>query len=68
MPTVAGRVITARGFVLGVPVQLAEARSNSLIVAFTTCVVTVIRRSVPAVAFTAVVAAVEMTVALEAGN
>ena len=63
-----GNVNTALAFVLGVPVQEADARSNSLIVALATSVVTVILRSVPAVAFTAVVVAVAMTVAEDAGT
>jgi hypothetical protein len=56
-----GSVRTAFGFVLGVPVHEALARSNSLMVALATSVVTVILRSVPAVAFTAVVAAEMIT-------
>ena len=66
--TVDGSVSTAFAFVAGVPVQLALARSNSFIVALATSVVTVILRSVPAVAFTAVVAADVMTVALDGGS
>ena len=68
MPVVAGSVISAFGFVDGVPVQEALARSNSLMVAAATWVVTVTRRSVPAVALTAVVVAVLITLALDAGN
>ena len=60
--------MTPFGFVLGVPVQDAEARSNNLIVAPDTGVAITMRRSVPPVALTAVVAAAVMTTDEDAGR
>jgi hypothetical protein len=55
--TVDGIVITATGLVLGVPVQLAEAKLKIFMVALATGVFTTTRCNVPEVALTVVVAA-----------